>query len=78
MRALMTTSEVAREISESELIPGTVREHQIRRVFEYGDLPEPDRLKDRRALTPDMLPAIIEACRRRGWLPRPELEAVEA
>jgi hypothetical protein len=75
MSTLLTTSEVARLISESPLIGGTVAEHHIRRLYERGDLPEPPKLGGRRAVSRDDLPQIVAACRRRGWLPSHESEA---
>lgn len=44
------------------------RTWQVRRLFEAGDLPEPDRFAGKRAIPSHTLPAIIDAMRRRGWL----------
>jgi hypothetical protein len=44
-------------------------EWRIRRLFEDGTLPEPDRFAGRRIITSDMIPAIVDALRARGWLP---------
>ena len=42
---------------------------KVRRLFEDGSLPEPARLAGRRAIPREMLPAIVDAMRGRGWLP---------
>jgi len=44
-------------------------EWRIRRLFEDGTLPEPQRFAGRRVITPDMMPSIVDALRARGWLP---------
>ena len=44
-------------------------EWRVRRVFEDGTLPEPDRFAGKRAIPGEMIPAIVDALRERGWLP---------
>jgi len=56
-----TTREVA------ELL-GTA-EWRVRRLFEDGTLPEPDRFGGKRAIPQQQLLALIDALRSRGWLP---------
>ena len=69
MNEQLTTGQVARTISESPIIPGAAREWQIRRLFEDGTLPEPPKFGGKRVTQPSLLPDIIAAMRRRGWLP---------
>lgn len=45
---------------------------RIRRLFELNVLPEPPYVGRTRAIPREMLPAIIDALRDRGWLPNPE------
>lgn len=45
-----------------------IAEWKIRRLFEDGDLPEPERFGGKRVITPAGIPAIIDALRRRGWI----------
>ena len=45
-----------------------VKTWQVRRLFEDGTLPEPPRFVGKRAIPKDMIPAIVEAMRGRGWL----------
>lgn len=45
---------------------------RVRRLFEDGTLPEPPRFGDRRAIPREMIPAICDALRSRGWLPATE------
>jgi hypothetical protein len=47
---------------------------RIRRLFEDGTLAEPARFAGKRAIPPSLVPGIVDALRRRGWLP----EAVES
>ena len=44
---------------------------RIRRLFEDGTLPEPPRFAGKRAIPGNMIPAIVDALRVRGWLPSP-------
>lgn len=45
---------------------------RIQRLFESGDLNEPRRFAGKRAIPKELLPAIIDALRGRGWLPNEE------
>ena len=45
---------------------------RVRRLFEDGTLPEPARFAGKRAIPREMLPAILDALRARGWLPQSE------
>lgn len=42
---------------------------RVRRLFEAGVLPEPPRFAGKRAIPREMLPAIMDGLRARGWLP---------
>lgn len=42
---------------------------RVRRLFEDGTLPEPDRFAGKRAIPREMIPSIVDALRDRGWLP---------
>jgi hypothetical protein len=48
---------------------------QIQRLFECGILPEPRRFAGKRVIAGESLPAIVDALRERGWLPREAPEA---
>jgi hypothetical protein len=43
---------------------------RVQRLFESGVLPEPARFAGKRAIPSAELPAIVDALRSRGWLPR--------
>ena len=43
-------------------------EWRVRRLFENGTLPEPDRFAGKRAIAGESLPQIVDALRDRGWL----------
>jgi len=45
---------------------------RVRRLFEDGTLPEPGRFAGKRAIPSQLLPVIIDAMRRRGWLKESE------
>jgi hypothetical protein len=64
MTAIRTTREVAAFVG--------VPEWQVRRLFEDGTLPEPQRFGGKRAIESNSLPALIDALRKRGWLPTVE------
>lgn len=49
-----------------------VKTWQVRRLFESSRLPEPMRFAGKRAIPRDMLPAIVDALREKGWLPTSE------
>lgn len=59
---LFSTGDVARMFN----LDGVWR---VQRLFEDRDLPEPPRFAGKRAIPGDMLPAIVDALRRRHWLP---------
>jgi hypothetical protein len=46
-----------------------VKTWQVRRLFESSRLPEPMRFAGKRAIPRELLPAIVDALRERGWLP---------
>jgi len=46
-----------------------IQSWRIARIFELGLVPEPPRLSRRRVIPKTDIPAIIEALRRRHWLP---------
>ena len=41
---------------------------RVRRLFEDGTLPEPDRFAAKRAIPRESIPEIVDALRARGWL----------
>ncbi len=41
---------------------------RVRRLFQDGTLPEPDRFAGKRTITGSQIPAIVDALRDRGWL----------
>jgi len=49
-----------------------VKTWQVRRLFESSRLPEPARFAGKRAIPRELLPAIVDALRERGWLPTRE------
>jgi hypothetical protein len=56
-----TLGEVARQLG--------VEQWQIRRVLKCGDIPATARIRHYRIFYPEDLPALVEALRRRGYLP---------
>jgi len=70
MSKILTTREVA------DMLPG-VQTWQVRRLFELGVFKDPGRFAGKRAIPSDMLPAIIDELRRRGWLKEKEVENVQ-
>jgi hypothetical protein len=44
---------------------------QVRRLFEDGTLSEPGRFVGKRAIPREMLPAILDELRKRGWVSSP-------
>lgn len=42
---------------------------RVQRVFEAGDVPEPERFAGRRAIPSSLVPRIVDALRDRDWLP---------
>lgn len=47
-------------------------EWRIRRVFEDGTLPEPEKFGGKRCIRGTLIPQIVDALRARGWLPAEE------
>ena len=73
MSEFLTTRQAAERISESALVTGTVEEWQVRRVFETGTLPEPQKFGNKRVIFADQMQTIVTALRTLGYLPEPEL-----
>ena len=48
------------------------QEWRVRRLFEDGTLPEPGRFAGKRAIPGELIPAIVDGLRGRGWLPEAE------
>ncbi len=46
----------------------SVQSWRIARLFELGILAEPPRIAGRRMIPKDLVPAVIDALRERGWL----------
>jgi len=63
MSGIHSTREVAEFLDTDEW--------RVRRLFEDGTLAEPSRFAGKRAIPSSLVPAIVDALRRRGWLPRP-------
>jgi hypothetical protein len=49
---------------------------RVRRLFEDGTLPEPQRFAGKRAIPRAMLPAVLDALRARGWVEGGEVACV--
>jgi hypothetical protein len=47
---------------------------RVARLFETGTLPEPPRIAGRRAIPKAMIPDIVVALQKRGWIPSSQLE----
>ena len=60
-RTIFSTSEIAHLLASEEW--------RVRRLFEDGTLPEPDRFAGKRAIPRELIPTIVDALRGRGWLP---------
>ena len=56
----------------------SIQTWRVRRLYEDGTLPEPDRFAGRRAIPREDIPAIIDALRARGWLPQTSSDRQEA
>ena len=41
---------------------------RVQRVFENGDVAEPERFAGKRAIPSDLVPLIVDALRAHGWL----------
>lgn len=68
MSSIFTTREIADLLSTDEW--------RVRRLFEDGTLGDPPRFAGKRVITREMIPAIIDALRDRGWLKKAETAAV--
>ncbi len=66
MPTSFTTKEVA-DLLASE-------EWRVRRLFEDGTLPEPQRFAGKRVIPNTMVPTIVDALRDRGWLRKKEVK----
>lgn len=64
MQVVLTTREVA-EIT-------SVKEWQVRRLYEEGILPDPGRFAGKRAIPRTDIPKIVLLLEKRGWLPKQE------
>jgi hypothetical protein len=75
----LTTRQVAEEITESVCVQGSVREWQVRRLYEENDLAQVSKFAGKRAIPRSDLPKSVVALRRRGWLqlPKTELRSLE-
>ncbi|HEY1601472.1 MAG TPA: hypothetical protein VGG64_17860 [Pirellulales bacterium] len=60
MQKLFSTADIASTLG--------IETWRVRRLFEDGTLPEPERFAGRRAIPGEMLPKVIDALRERGWL----------
>ena len=49
-----------------------VQAWRVARLFELGILPDPPRVAGRRMIPKQMVPAVVDALRARGWLPTRE------
>jgi hypothetical protein len=72
---LLSTRDVARAITDSPFVIGSVRDHHIKRLYQCGHLSEPPRAGGRRVIYRDDLPEIVAKLQELGWLPSVELEA---
>ena len=63
MQNFYSTREVA-DILETDV-------WRVRRLYEDGTLPEPDRFVGKRVIPSRQIPAVVDALRERGWLPSP-------
>ena len=64
MPSIFSTREVAEILGTDEW--------RVRRLYEDGTLPEPDRFAGKRAIPRESLPTILDKLRDRGWLPTGE------
>lgn len=61
MPPIFSTADLARVLGTDEW--------RVRRLFEDGDLPETERFAGKRVIPGEMIPAVVDALRDRGWLP---------
>jgi len=66
MKSIFSTRELA-EILGTET-------WRVRRLFQDGTLPEPERFAGKRAIPGRQIPAIVDALRCRDWLPNGDKE----
>ena len=72
----LTTKQAAAKITIEYAPQGiVVYEWQVRRVFELGMLPEPQKFANKRVIVDAIIPQIVTAIRQRGWLPQQEPSA---
>lgn len=64
MPTMFSTADLARILGTDEW--------RVRRLFEDGTLPEPDRFAGKRVILGEAIPAVVDALRKRGWLPAEE------
>ena len=61
MNHIFTTGQLAKILRTDEW--------RVRRLFEDGTLAEPPKFGGKRAIPSELIPAIVDALRNRGWLP---------
>ena len=61
MPPIFSTADLARVLGTDEW--------RVRRLFEDGHLPETGRFAGKRVIPGEMIPAVVDALRARGWLP---------
>ncbi|MDZ4783171.1 MAG: hypothetical protein SGJ19_23235 [Planctomycetia bacterium] len=66
-RGFYSTREVAELVGTDEW--------RVRRLFECGELTEPQRFAGKRVIPSALVPQIVDALRARRWLPLPPREA---
>ena len=64
MQTTFTTRELAELLS--------TKEWRVRRLFEDGTLPEPQKFGGKRVIPAELVGAIVDALSARGWLPDPQ------
>jgi hypothetical protein len=53
-----------RQVAEVLAVP----ERKVRRLYEDGNIPEPDRFEGLRVIQSEDIPQIVDALRRRSWI----------
>jgi len=74
MTDILTTRQAADAINAADH-GSAISEWQVRRLYEDGELPEPQKFAGKRIVQRSELPLIVAALRRRGWLPMMEVAA---
>lgn len=70
----LTTKQAADKITRDYAPKGVkIEEWQVRRVFELGMLPEPQKFANKRVIVEEIIPSIVAAIRVRKWLPAEEV-----